>query len=686
MNLPEPSTKQFSSLIDDVSTGRLKIPQFQRDFVWELKRSAELLDSVIKGYPIGTFIFWKTKERLRSLRNVGNLNLPDTEKGDFVNYVLDGQQRITCLFATFKGVEIERGDGRREDFSRIYVDLDAKEDEKIVITDLEGKDENKVIKLNDLLYGGLATLTKYPQTYHDKLDEYRKRINSYNYSVIYVNEVPIDVATEIFTRLNVGGKALSLFEIMAAKTYDYNRNFDLSEKFDTLVSSLGEINYETISDANILQLISLVLTKECKRKIILNLNKEQFINTWDSAADAIQRTVEYFKSYYRIPVSELLPYNALVVPFAYFFYHHKDKPTGDMQKYLEDFFWRVSLTGRYSSAVESKLAQDIKRIDLILKDQVPKYEWSVSTTPEFIKNNGGFSAGRSYIKAILCIYAYHQPKSFNDDSLVNISNDWLKQANSKNYHHFFPRAYLKKQNVSEEKANHILNITIVDDFLNKREIRDSPPSKYMSKFRKENLRLPETMKTHLIMNLDEFGIWTDDYNKFFEKRADEISKEIERRIIKQEIDERPQPNLVDDDSEELEITNYTDDESNTTTKQLEKQKDLFEKNSSQWEIYDKITQTLKSFGDVEIKRSKNSDYNAVLIGKEPDSNFAAISRDGEDVILWFLHPNPIDKEVKKQLELRKSNMWYYTPIKTITKVESMKKYLQTAHEIAKMYN
>ena len=57
MNLPEPSTKQFSSLIDDVSTGRLKIPQFQRDFVWELKRSAELLDSVIKGYPIGTFIF-----------------------------------------------------------------------------------------------------------------------------------------------------------------------------------------------------------------------------------------------------------------------------------------------------------------------------------------------------------------------------------------------------------------------------------------------------------------------------------------------------------------------------------------------------------------------------------------------------------------------------------------------------
>ncbi len=553
MKLPEPSTKQFSSLIDDVSSGRLKIPQFQRDFVWELRRSAELLDSVIKGYPIGTFIFWKTKERLRSLRNVGNLSLPDTEKGDYVNYVLDGQQRITCLFATFKGVKIKRGDGKTEDFSKIYIDLEAKDDERIVITNLEGKDQSKIIQLNELLYGELATLTKYAKEYHTRLDEYRKRINSYNYSVIYVDEVPIDVATEIFTRLNVGGKALSLFEIMVAKTYDYNRNFDLSEKFDMLLSSLREINYETISDANVLQLISLILTKECKRKIILNLDKEQFITAWDNVVDAIQRAVEYFRNYYRIPVSELLPYNALVVPFAYFFYKHKDRPTGETQKYLEDFFWRISLSGRYSSAVESKLAQDIKRIDVILDGHLPIYEWPVSTTPEFIKNNGMFSVGRSYIKAILCLYAYQQPKSFVDNSLVNISNDYLKQANSKNYHHFFPKAYLKRLNIPEKKINHILNITIVDDFLNKREIRDSPPSKYMLKFKGENPVLSETMKTHLITDLDDFGIWDDDYDRFFEKRAYVVSKEIEKRILKQETDKRVQPDLIEDSSEELEV-------------------------------------------------------------------------------------------------------------------------------------
>ncbi|MFA4890731.1 MAG: DUF262 domain-containing protein [Candidatus Paceibacterota bacterium] len=550
MNLPEPMHKQFSSLMESISSGGLKIPQFQREFVWDIKKSASLLDSIIKGYPVGTFIFWKTKDRLRSVKDIGNLNLPEPAVGDYVNFVLDGQQRITSLFAAFKGEKILRADGKIEDFSEIYIDLDANEDEKIVTTEIEDKNLDHLIKLKDLLYGELTTLTKYPSTYHHKLGEYKKRIESYNYSVIQVNEVPIDVATEIFTRINVGGKPLSLFEIMVAKTYDYDKNFELSEKFDALVENLKNVNYETISDATVLQIISLILTKECKRKIILKLNKDEFIEKWDEVVNAIESAVDYFRSFYRIPVSQILPYNALLVPFSYFFYYHKDKPTGDKQKYLQDFFWRVSLSGRYSSSVESKLAQDIKRIDKILEDKLPNYDWPINLSPEFIKNNGWFSAGRSYIKAILCIYAYHQPKSFIDDSLVNISNYWLKQANSKNYHHFFPRAYLSRLNKDEKMINHIANITIVDDFLNKREIKDKPPSKYMEKFNRENPHLAETMKTHLIDDMNGFGIWTDNYELFFEKRIELIVKDIEKRIIPQEIDGKPQADLVEDDSAE----------------------------------------------------------------------------------------------------------------------------------------
>lgn len=350
--------------------------------------------------------------------------------------------------------------------------------------------------------------------------------------------------------LKLDGKDYSVE--MKENKFSLFRDFDLAEKFDGLLDELRPVNYETLSDASILQTVALVLKKECKRKIILKLEKNKFIDTWNKAMDAVKSAVEYFRSYYRIPVSQLLPYNALIVPFAYFFYVHPDKPTGEKQKYLEDFFWRCALSTRYSSSVEAKLAQDVKRIDEILENRLPSYDWGIDTSPTFINQNGWFSVGRSYVKAILCIYAYHLPKSFIDDSLVNISNYWLKQANSKNYHHFFPKAYLRTIGVSEDDANHILNITIVDDFLNKRKIGAKPPALYMDDFRKKNPKLNETMKTHLIIDLEKFGIWENDYPKFLQERAIEVSKELDKRLIKQDIDRQPQP-LSSDDYEETEM-------------------------------------------------------------------------------------------------------------------------------------
>ncbi|MFC3838278.1 GmrSD restriction endonuclease domain-containing protein [Paracoccus rhizosphaerae] len=80
--------KNYSTLINNIENGEVKIPQFQRDFVWTIQRSAALLDSVIKGYPIGTFIFWVTKDSLRSVKEIGGASLPAAKKGESVAYVL----------------------------------------------------------------------------------------------------------------------------------------------------------------------------------------------------------------------------------------------------------------------------------------------------------------------------------------------------------------------------------------------------------------------------------------------------------------------------------------------------------------------------------------------------------------------------------------------------------------------
>ncbi len=548
MEQPEPQGPQFRSVMSEIENGIIKIPQFQRNFVWSKTKSAKLLDSMIKGYPIGTFILWKTKEQLRSVRNIGDALLPDTPEGDYAKQVLDGQQRLTSLYASINGLNIQR-DGRIEDFSKIFVDLDAADDHDVVTIDVSGKAEKTYVALVDLMEGKFSYFSTFPEQYHHKLDEYKERFKTYNFSVILVKDVPLDVATEIFTRINTGGQILSVFEIMVAKTFDNNRDFDRAERYEKLIDKLSEIDYGTIPSAVVLQSVAAVLAKAVGKREILLLKKPQFIDAWDDVVEALERAAEYFRNAYRIPVSQLLPYPALMVPFSYFFYHHPDKPTGKIKDYLQDFFWRVSLTSRYSRSSESQIEQDLRRIDQMLDGKLPEYDVGIDTSPRFIRENGAFNAGRAYVKAILCLLAYHEPKSFIDDSLVRISNDWLKQANSKNYHHFFPRAYLAKHGYDDSEANHIANITIVDDFLNKREIRDKAPATYMKYFTKKNPDLVKTMRTHLI-RLNSFGVWDNDYGKFLDRRCRAISKELEKRVIFQQIDSQGQHVVFEDEEAE----------------------------------------------------------------------------------------------------------------------------------------
>ena len=240
--------------------------------------------------------------------------------------------------------------------------------------------------------------------------------------------------------------------------------------------------------------------------------------------------MDYLRSHLSVRVSRLLPYYVLLVPVTYFFIRNKQKnPTKLQDKLLKQYFWWASLSNRFSSAQESKMAIDLKRIDKILKGESPSYRGEeVELDLEYLKWKW-FSAGDAFCKAILCLYAHFDPKSFLSNSKINLDNSWLKAGHSKNYHHFFPKSYLKKKGIETWQANSIMNITLVDDYLNKRIISDKPPSRYIKKFAAKNDELKRTMRTHLI-NIESFGIEEDDYEKFIDRRTKWVLKEIRKRL------------------------------------------------------------------------------------------------------------------------------------------------------------
>ncbi len=251
-------------------------------------------------------------------------------------------------------------------------------------------------------------------------------------------------------------------------------------------------------------------------------------DTWDDVISALKDSIDYFRTTYRIPVSHLLPYDALLIPFAYFFYHQKDKPTGIQNKYLEEFFWRMSLSFRYSIPPSRSSHRTSSESTRSLTGNRPDYsEVTVYLESPRALVETNFSAGNSYCKAILCLLAYHEPKDFTDNGKVILDNSWLKMANSKNYHHFFPRAYLKAKHPPNE--NSLMNITLVSDHLNKRKIGAKAPSVYIGDFHDENSQINIALNSHFI-DLKGFGVESDDYATFLAKRSQLIYDALKSRI------------------------------------------------------------------------------------------------------------------------------------------------------------
>lgn len=535
---PDNHDKKYEALFLEIDSGQIKLPMFQREFVWDKEQSAKLIDSILKGFPIGTFIFWKTRDELRSYKEVGNHKLPETPKGDYVQYILDGQQRVTSLYAIRKGIRLTK-DGKELDYRDIFIDLDfdPKSDEQIVVTEKVGS--KRYVSVHDVLSKPLGSFYKtLGHEQADQIEAYKNKLTSYDFSTITIKDYPIDVACEVFSRINTGGKSLTVFEIMVAKTYDETKGFDLAEKYEALRDGSDEekecltaAGFETIPEAIIMQCVAALTMRAVRSKDILKIRRETFIANWEPMKTALFMAIDFIRSELRVPVSQLVPYPAALIPLTYFFHSTRNrKPTNEQARLLEQFFYWEGLTLRYSSATESKLSEDFNRMDAIVKGDAPTYPSTELTIDPKAIAETWFSAGNAQCKAILCLLAYQQPKSFDTNGVVILDNSNLKIAASRNYHHFFPRKYLAEKQPGKE-PNLMPNITLIDGYSNKHRIGKKAPSEYIGKFAKDNKVLSDTLRTHLITDKDAYGVTSDDYDAFIKHRARAIALALNVKLL-----------------------------------------------------------------------------------------------------------------------------------------------------------
>jgi hypothetical protein len=522
---PENQSKKYSVLFADIDAGRTKLPMFQRDFVWDKTQTAKLIDSILKGFPVGTFIIWKTRDRFRHFRELGNLELPEPPAGDSVQYVLDGQQRITSLYAVRKGLRITR-DGRVIDYKDISIDLEAGDEPEDELVYSEPLSDRRSISVHDLLSKDVTDFDAYGKDERRKIHAYRAALTGHDFSVIEIPEYDIDTACEIFTRINTGGKVLSLFEIMVAKTFDPESGFDLERKYLDLVDgddggkSLIDASFETIPAITVLQCIAAHLKGGIRHSDILRLDRQTVIESWPHVKETIFAAIDHMQSHLGVAVSRILPYPVLLVAFSNFFDRNKLKPADhDQTRYLAEYFYRAGLSNRYSSGVAVKMVADLQKMKSIAQGKRPSYKGEDLKITSDTFRTKTFAINDAFSKTVLCLLASKGPRNLQTNGLIKLNNTWLRKSSSRNIHHIFPKAWVKKHGKPDWDANVIANIMLADEYLNQAVVRSKAPAVYVTKFSSDNREVVSCLATHVIDEACRVRLLENDYNAFLLLRA-----------------------------------------------------------------------------------------------------------------------------------------------------------------------
>lgn len=469
-------------LFEKVLNGQIRIPSFQRGFVWEPEKVAHLMDSIYKGYPFGNLLFWRTKEILKSERQIGNFPIIVKEEGLPIDYVLDGQQRITSIFGVFQ-TEIDTD----EDFQQfnIYYDFslenDAQEAQFFSLED-EDVDLSKHFPLNCLFDS-----VKYREATNHldietvaRIDALQTKFKEARIPIQFLETEDKAKVSIVFERINRKGVELDTFQLLNAWTW--SDDFDLQNKFKDLQNELEPYGFDRVGEDVdlILKCGAAILAHNASSKSLIDLKSNEFRERFQEITNGLKGSIDFLKNNLKIGSLKNLPYTTMLIPLSAFF-ASKDRKrvlyNDEQRRVILKWFWRTAFTKRYSSSVIRNLNVDIAEIVKLKKGEPHELgNFNIKISPDYYLDNS-FRSNPVVTKTFILQLAQNQPLSFITGSPVSLRNV-LQNYNSNEFHHIFPKAYLKSLGKRHKEINCLANISIISKADNLK-ISDNKPSVYL---------------------------------------------------------------------------------------------------------------------------------------------------------------------------------------------------------------
>lgn len=562
----------IAKLIDDIEIGDIALPDIQRPFVWykKISKVRDLFDSIYRGYPIGYLLFWENANR-SDYKNIGF----EEKKRKIPRFlIIDGQQRLTALFAVMKNQEVLTPDYEKKKIKIAFKPLDSTFKVGDAATD---RDPEYIADLSSLWSGegDFAIISSFIANLKEKREiskEEEKIISSNIQSLININKYPLtaleiapnleeEVVSDIFVRINSRGVSLTqadfILTLLSVYWEEGRKEIEQfcidSRKIPEKETRFSSFNYLIKPDPDDMLRVLVGLTfYRAKMKDVYSIIRGRDMETGEFSENL--RTQQFDKLKINLPTildntnwqsflkiligggykdEELISSKSAVL-YSYILYlvgkQNFNTQNHELQRIIGRWFVMSSLTGRYSSSPETAFEKDLNKVkefnpdgfvsglEKIIGEILTNDFWDITLVGQMETSSARSPEANAFYAALNKLGS---PVLFSRKLVGDLYDPSLKVKKKRlEKHHIFPRNYLISKygfdkNKDKAKINQIANLTFLE-FEDNIEISDDKPSEYFAMVQKrfgEN-EIKEMLAQHAIPE----NFYQLEYDKFLQER------------------------------------------------------------------------------------------------------------------------------------------------------------------------
>jgi uncharacterized protein DUF262 len=442
-----PEIRLLEWVLQQVAEGKLRVPIFQRPFVWRPDQMRNLFDSIERGYPIGSLLIWETETKVPSLDRIADLDIPAPPRSGTVSYLLDGHQRVsTLLGCLWRRLGEQNALDSSEWKWRLYRVLgqNSSERERYFHWKRPGDSTSPppeylpmraVLRTMDFLAYSRQLLESRPDAAKlvEEAEDLAQRVKSYQVAQVRLEGGDLSHAVEAFSRLNTTGQMMTPDQMVSALTYRQGGD-TLAEQIAAIREGLGSSGYGQVTPIMIFRTILAVAGEEdvqaTRWEALAARVRGGLAEAVENTKQALQLAIEFLRGRVGVPLARLVPYQPQTMLLGAFF-HHRPQPSARQLKELQRWFWGTSWSGHFAGANTTEIKNALRQMRDFAKGDA-KLPWDPQPARPFPNR---FDLRSARVRAFILWELHQFPARLDVDGKTFMPVEVLARSDNEAYRH-----------------------------------------------------------------------------------------------------------------------------------------------------------------------------------------------------------------------------------------------------------